>query len=55
MSHNKRKAMKEALFYLDEILKIHQEDPAALPGSVIRHVKSAKTLIKKDKMMQKSL
>ena len=52
MSHNKRKRMRLALVYLGKILELELTEPASLPGSVLRHIKEAKKIILKDKMMQ---
>ena len=52
LSHNKRKQMKIALAHLNQILDIHRLDAAALPGSVVKHVREAREILRKDKMMQ---
>jgi len=52
MSHNKRKQMKQAIALCDQILSIHKHDGDALPGSAVEHVRQAKTIIAKDKMMK---
>lgn len=51
MNHNKRKQMKLAISYLEQILTIHKKDGSALPYSVVEHVTAAEEILLKDKMM----
>ncbi len=48
MSHNKSRLMLKAVGGLERVLDIDRDDPAALPGSALRHIKTARKILLKD-------
>jgi hypothetical protein len=48
MSKNKSRKMQHAVRVLNQFLEIDSDDPHALPGSSVHHVKEAKKILQKD-------
>lgn len=48
MSKNKSRQMQKAVRFLDNVLDLDEKDPHALPGSVVKQVKSARKTLLRD-------
>ena len=47
MTHRKDKAEEWAIRLLQEIIELDRIDRDALPGSAVKHIKTAQTIMKK--------